>query len=94
MGSWSIDPKDLIILYCGSLFVEHYTAVDLVEHYEEFVKQLDIDSKFLLRFGMDRPNVNFSFLDKHTEVVWGEYMLLQAGIMFTSSSSLCISEGD
>ena len=53
--------------YCGSLFVGHCTAVGLVDHYEEFVKQLDIDSKFLLHFGMDRSNVNISFEDKLTQ---------------------------
>ena len=39
----------------------------MVEHYVEFVKQVDIDSKFLLHFGMDGPNVNLSFEDKLTQ---------------------------
>ena len=53
--------------YCGSLFVGHCTAVDLVEHHEEFVKQLDIGFKFLLHFRMDGPNVNFSSEEKFTQ---------------------------
>ena len=34
----------IVYSYCRSLFVGHCTAVNLVEHYKEFVKQLDIDS--------------------------------------------------
>ena len=64
---WSKRSDSIVHLYCRSLFVGHCTAVDLVEHYEEFVKQLDIDSKFLLHFGMDGPNVNLSFEDKLTQ---------------------------
>ena len=64
---WSKRSDNIVHSYCGSLFVGHCAAVDLVKHYEEFVKQLDIDSKFLLHFGMDRPNVNLSFEDKLTQ---------------------------
>ena len=53
--------------YCELLFVGHCSAVSLDEHYKEFVKQLDIDSKFLLHFGMDGPSVNLSFEDKLTQ---------------------------
>ena len=61
MFYWSKRSDSFVHSYCGSLFVGHCTAVDLVEHYEEFVKLLDIDSKFLFQFGMDGPNVNLSF---------------------------------
>ena len=44
--------------YRGSVFVGHCTDVNLVKHYEESVKQLDIAFKFLLDFRMDVPNVN------------------------------------
>ena len=64
---WSKRSDSIVHSYCGSLFVGQCAAVDLVKHYEEFVKQLDIDSKFLLHFGMDRPNVNLSFEDKLTQ---------------------------
>ena len=60
---WSKRSDSIVHSYCG-LFVGHCTAVDLVEHCEEFVRQLDIDSKFLLHFGMDGSNVNLSFEDK------------------------------
>ena len=64
---WSKRCDVIVHSYCGSLFVGHCTTLDLVGHYEEFVKQLDIDSKFLLHFGMDGPNVNLSFEDKLTQ---------------------------
>ena len=64
---WSKRSDSIVHSYCGSLFVGHCTTVDLVEHYEKFVKQLDIDSKFLLNFGMYGPNVNLSFEDKLTQ---------------------------
>ena len=64
---WSRRSDSSVHSYCGLLFVRRCTAVDLVEHYEEFVKQLDIDSKFLLHFGMDRPNINLSFEGKLTQ---------------------------
>ena len=52
---WSKRSDSIFHSYCGSLFVGHCPAVDLAEHYEEFVKQLDIDSKFHFHFGMDGP---------------------------------------
>ena len=64
---WSKSSDSIVHSYCGLLFVGHCTAVDLIEHYEEFVEQLDIDSKFLLHFGMDGPNVKLSFEDKLTQ---------------------------
>ena len=39
--------------YCGSIFVGHCTSDDLVNHYEQFVTQLGLDSGYLLHFGMD-----------------------------------------
>ena len=52
---WSKRSDSIFHSYCGSLFVGHCPAVDLAEHDEEFVKQLDIDSKFHFHFGMDGP---------------------------------------
>ena len=37
-----------------------------MEHYGEFVKQLGLDSNYLLHFGMDGPNTNLSFENKLT----------------------------
>ena len=46
------------------MFVGHCKADDLVEHYNEFVKIMQLDSNYLLHIGMDGPNVNFSFESK------------------------------
>ena len=64
---FSIRSDSIVHSYCGSLFVGHCTDIDLVEHYEGFVKQLDIGSKFLLHFSMDGLNVNFSSGEKFTQ---------------------------
>ena len=44
--------------FCGSLFVGHCKSEQLVEHYEEFAKDMGWDSSYLLHLGMDGPNVN------------------------------------
>ena len=59
--------------YCGSLFVGHCKADDLVDHYKEFVRQYGLDSKYLLHIGMDGPNVNFSFENKLTKLLLEEH---------------------
>ena len=64
---WSKKHGRVLHAYCGSLFVGHCNADSLVEHYEEFVKQLGLDSSYLLHFGMDGPNVNLSFENKLTQ---------------------------
>ena len=64
---WAKWSDSIVHSYCGSLFVGYWTAVDLIEHYEEFVKQLNIDPKFLLHFGMDKPNIILAFEDKLTQ---------------------------
>ena len=63
---WTKRSDSIVHSYCGSLFVEHCTAFDLVEYCEEFLKQLDIDSNFVLHFGMNKPNVNLPFEEKLT----------------------------
>ena len=50
--------------YCGSLFMGHCLADDLVEHFFEFMRNLDLDVKLLLALGMDGPSVNKSFEKK------------------------------
>ena len=37
---------------------------NLVEHYEHFAKELNLDSNYLLHLGMNGPNVNLSFEKK------------------------------
>ena len=61
---WSEKENRAIIAYCGSLFVGHCTAEDLVSHFSEFGIWMKWDPKYLLHIGMDGPNVNLSFEKK------------------------------
>ena len=47
--------------YVGSLFVGHCNAKDLLDHFFEFIKDLNLDTDLLLGIGMDGPYVNKSF---------------------------------
>ena len=47
--------------YVGSLFVGHCNAEDLLDHFFEFIKDLNLNTDLLLSIGMDGPNVNKSF---------------------------------
>lgn len=67
LSYWSNRHDKVVCAYVGSLFVGHCTAVDLVEHYDEFVKRMELDSSYLLHLGMDGPNVNMSFENKLAE---------------------------
>ena len=50
--------------YCGRLFVGHSTAENLVEHFHDFQKSMNLDPAYLLYLGIDGPSVNKSFEDK------------------------------
>ena len=47
--------------YCGSMFVGHCTAKDLLEHFFHFIEDLGLDIQHLMNLGMDGPNVNKKF---------------------------------
>ena len=47
--------------YVGSLFVGHCNTEDLLDHFFEFIKDLNLNTDLLLSIGMDDPNVNKSF---------------------------------
>ena len=47
--------------YTGSLFVGHCTATDLLNHFLMFVKELGLNTVYLLNIGMDGPRVNKKF---------------------------------
>jgi len=55
---WSKTHGYVITNYLGSLFVGHYTAADLLDHYLAFRVKWKLDDKLLLHLGMDGPNVN------------------------------------
>ena len=54
----------VIIAYCGSLFIGHCTAEDLVSHFNKFGIRMKWDPKYLLHIRMDGRNVNLSFEKK------------------------------
>jgi hypothetical protein len=54
----------IVTVFCGSLFVGHCTAVDLLSHFFEFINRCGLKTCFLLSLGMDGPAVNKSFADK------------------------------
>lgn len=70
---WSSRENSIVNAYCGSLFVGHCTSDQLVEHYKEFIQNLDLDSNFLLHVGMDGPNVNLAFERKLQEHLQSQY---------------------
>jgi hypothetical protein len=58
---WSKSENCVVNNYIGSLFVGHCFSSDLVEHYLEFKKRLNLNDHLLLHLGMDGPNVNLAF---------------------------------
>ena len=61
---WSEKENPAIIVYCGSLFFGHYTAEDLVSHFNEFGIRMKWNPKYLLYIRMDGSNVNLSFVKR------------------------------
>ena len=54
--------KQVITVYCGSLFVGHCTSKDLLNHFYAFIESLKLSTSWLINTGMDGPTVNQSFL--------------------------------
>ena len=50
--------------FCGSQFVGHCTAEDLLSPFFEFNKRFGLNTFSILSLGMDGPSVNKSFGDK------------------------------
>ena len=51
----------VITTYAGSLFVGHCKDVDLLDHFFQFMKDLELNTDYLIGIGMDGPSVNKSF---------------------------------
>ena len=47
-----------------SLFVEHCSAEDMLEHVLEFITRLGLNTALLIHLGLDGPSVNNSFEEK------------------------------
>lgn len=61
---FSYTSQVVVTAFCGSLFVGHCTAEDLLSHFFEFINRLGLKTFFLLSLGMDGPSVNKSFSEK------------------------------
>lgn len=55
--------KKIVNHYCGSLFLGHCFADDLLDHFMEFGKVMKWNVALLLHLGMDGPWVNLKFQD-------------------------------
>ena len=61
---WSDSEHRVVNRYCGSLFIGHCNSSDLVDHFNHFMMEMELDTKYLLHLGMDGPNVNLCFQEK------------------------------
>ena len=58
---WSTEQNLVTSVYCGSIFVGHCLAKDLLHHFGTFGEQMNWEQDLLLQVGMDGPNVNLKF---------------------------------
>lgn len=61
---WSRAEGKIVNRYVGSLFLGHCTSDDLVEHFNHFMDENQLDPNFLLHLGMDGPATNLAFQRK------------------------------
>ena len=59
---WSNDQVETS--YCGSLFMGHCSADQMVDHFLDFKKRLNWDNSLMLHLGMDGNHLNKSFQKK------------------------------
>ena len=59
---FSLTAGKVITQYCGSLFLGHCTAENLVDHFFEFMLKIKLCPTHCLSLGMDGPSVNLKFL--------------------------------
>ena len=65
---------ELVNCYCGSLFVEHCTAENSVEHIHEFEKSVKLDPSMLLYLRVDGDIVNKSFENRLVNKLCDRYI--------------------
>ena len=58
---FSFTSGEVVIAYCGTLFVGRCSATDMLDHLQTFFKKQNLNVKMLLNLGMDGPNVNLAF---------------------------------
>ena len=61
---YSKNPKLITASYWRSLFVGHFSAEDMLEHFLEFIRRLDLNTAFFIHLGMDSPSVDKSLEKK------------------------------
>ena len=60
----------LATAYCGTLFIEHCSSPDLLNHFYKYFEEHHLTVKLLLNLGMDGPNVNVKSL---ISIRWPQY---------------------
>ena len=68
---WNEVKNEIVNVFCGSLFVGHCSAEQLLEHHLHFINGLGLDHHLHLSNGMDGPNVNLKYdrlLRNHLEM--------------------------
>ena len=66
---WSPEQNLITSVYCGSIFVGHCTAKDLIHHFNQIGQEMKWKTDLLLQIGMDGPSVNIKFeKDLATEI--------------------------
>ena len=71
--SFSKTANKVTAIYAGSLFVGHCMAADLVDHFNEFMKELNLNTNYCLGISMDGPNVNKSFYRKMSNEIMSQF---------------------
>ena len=67
---WSPMYDQIVNTYGGTLFIGHCDAADLVKHFDEITKKLELHMSYLVHLGMDGPRLNEKF-ERDLEVQLG-----------------------
>eukprot|EP00111_Clytia_hemisphaerica_P012166 TCONS_00035734-protein len=60
---YSFTSGEVVVAYCGTLFVGRCKANDLLDHLHIFFKKNNLNVNMLLNLGLDGPNVNLAFME-------------------------------
>ncbi|XP_045207486.1 uncharacterized protein LOC123559592 [Mercenaria mercenaria] len=70
---WDDELKKIETRYYSSQFLGHATSDDMVEHFTKAMSDHKLNMGNLLQIGMDRPNVNWKFLDIMKQKIRADY---------------------
>lgn len=68
---WSCDK--VVTRYLGSVFMGHGTAIDMVEHFNKGIEDLQPHAKDMIQISMDGPNVNWKFFELMKNQILKDY---------------------